>query len=277
MTPVQRALLEFQTLPDFAQGGIIAVGLVAIFAAAFYALRQAWTHQSAITRPVKDSNRFSAGGRGRDIASVILSILVLYVISIPIENIWTAFLYNFFGTTEFALLVIKAPLAILTIAYFKQISKLPHLLLGAGGLTRFEKIPTDALLQISNILVFLIGFTTVLHTVGQDITVALALGGFGASIVALVGALSSQHTVANLVCFGALMLDRPFSVGDEITVYYGVNDGTVSGKVSSIGMLSTRLSTDEGTLSIPNKVFSDAVSLTASEQEESDITEPEDA
>jgi MscS family membrane protein len=66
----------------------------------------------------------------------------------------------------------------------------------------------------------------------------------------LVVALAARETIENLIASVAIMVERPFSVGDAITL------GTVSGDVEQVGFRSTRLRADDGSLvSIPNRLL----------------------
>lgn len=80
------------------------------------------------------------------------------------------------------------------------------------------------------------------------VTILMALDRFGVettSIVAIIGAaglaigLALQSTLSNLAAGVMLMLFRPFSVGDVI------DGGGVSGKVTSIGLFTTELTTPD--------------------------------
>lgn len=84
----------------------------------------------------------------------------------------------------------------------------------------------------------------VLETVGMSVTGLVA--GLGVGGLAL--ALAAQESVQNLFGSVVIFTDRPFRVGDYISV------GSVSGTVKEVGFRSTRISTREGTLvTIPNK------------------------
>ena len=53
-------------------------------------------------------------------------------------------------------------------------------------------------------------------------------------------------------------MDKPFTIGQSIVLFTKDSD-EVTGEVSSMGLLSTRLKTEDGLISIPNRVFSDAI------------------
>jgi small-conductance mechanosensitive channel len=81
------------------------------------------------------------------------------------------------------------------------------------------------------------------------VVVVLALDNFGVNVTALVTglgitgiavALAVQNILGDLLAALAIAFDKPFVVGDEITV------GDVSGKVESIGLKTTRLRVNTG-------------------------------
>ncbi len=101
------------------------------------------------------------------------------------------------------------------------------------------------------VLVVTTGFLLTLSNLNIDISTLLAgvsIGGFGV-------ALASQDTIKNL--FGSLVifLDRPFSVGDSISME------NLQGRVEEINMRSTRIRTANGSvISIPNaKLANEAI------------------
>ncbi len=83
----------------------------------------------------------------------------------------------------------------------------------------------------------------VLDQLGADITTLLA----GLSIVGIAVGFASQDTVQNFISGVTILLDRPFSVGDQVEV-----DGTY-GTVMEISLRSTRLRTLNDTVMVmPN-------------------------
>ncbi|MEZ4904638.1 MAG: mechanosensitive ion channel family protein [Spirosomataceae bacterium] len=66
----------------------------------------------------------------------------------------------------------------------------------------------------------------------------------------LVIALAARETIENLIASVAIMLERPFVVGDTVVL------GTISGDIEQIGFRSTRIrSLDGGLVSIPNRLM----------------------
>jgi MscS family membrane protein len=92
-------------------------------------------------------------------------------------------------------------------------------------------------------IVAVVGILVVLSNFGVDITALIA----GLGIGGLAFALASKDTVENMFGAFAILLDKPFMVGDRITV-----DG-VTGDVLEVGLRSTRLqSLDNTEIYIPN-------------------------
>jgi MscS family membrane protein len=89
----------------------------------------------------------------------------------------------------------------------------------------------------------------ILQNSGYNISGLLAGLGLGGLAVAL----ALQPTLANMFAAVTLFVDRPFHVGD------GVSVAGVAGSIESIGLRSTRIRTYEGTLvSIPNSAVVNA-------------------
>jgi small-conductance mechanosensitive channel len=106
------------------------------------------------------------------------------------------------------------------------------------------------------IFFFILAFLLILQNSGYNVAGLLAGLGIGGLAVALAG----KETLANLFGSVAVLLDRPFQVGDLI------RQGEVEGTVEKIGLRSTRVRTPDGFLvSIPNQnvTTSDVVNLSA--------------
>jgi MscS family membrane protein len=89
----------------------------------------------------------------------------------------------------------------------------------------------------------------ILQNSGYNISGLLAGLGLGGLAVAL----ALQPTLANVFAAVTLFVDRPFHVGD------GVSVAGVAGSIESIGLRSTRIRTYEGTLvTIPNSAVVNA-------------------
>ena len=94
------------------------------------------------------------------------------------------------------------------------------------------------------ILVVIIGALTVLATIGVNIAGLVALGG----VLGLAFSMGSQDSVANLVGTINILTDRPYKVGDWITVGSGID-----GDVEEIGFRSTKIRMfDKTVMTVPN-------------------------
>ena len=103
---------------------------------------------------------------------------------------------------------------------------------------------TPLIRRALRIVVVIIGTLTVLATIGVNITGLVALGG----VLGLAFSMGSQDSVANLVGTVNILTDRPYKVGDWITV-----GGFIDGDVEEIGFRSTKIRTFDKTLmTVPN-------------------------
>ena len=94
------------------------------------------------------------------------------------------------------------------------------------------------------IFVVVVGALTILATIGVNITGLAAL----LSVGALAFSMGAKDTVANLVGTFNILSDRPYKVGDWITV-----GGSVDGDVEEIGFRSTKIRMfDKTVMTVPN-------------------------
>lgn len=99
------------------------------------------------------------------------------------------------------------------------------------------------IVKIVRIIVIVFGVIFILQNLGVNVTALLA----GVSIGGLALALAAQDTVKNFIGSISIFTDRPFQIGDFVTV------GAISGTVEEVGVRSTRIREVDGTLtSIPN-------------------------
>lgn len=82
------------------------------------------------------------------------------------------------------------------------------------------------------------------------------LAGLGIGGIAL--ALAAQDTAANLISGLAILLDKPFDIGDWVETETG--SGDVAGSVEHIGLRSSRVrATDGSLLTVPNSIMGSSV------------------
>ena len=80
----------------------------------------------------------------------------------------------------------------------------------------------------------------------------------GLGVTGLIVALAAQDTASNLVAGIAIMLDKPFEIGDWIVTETG--NGDLSGTVVSIGLRSCRVRTvDDSFVTVPNNILGAAM------------------
>ncbi|MEL6787857.1 MAG: mechanosensitive ion channel family protein [Cyanobacteria bacterium J06607_15] len=94
----------------------------------------------------------------------------------------------------------------------------------------------NALIPALRIVVWLIGMVFLLDNLGFDISAVIASLGIGGVAIAL----ASQGVLQDLFCYFAILLDRPFELGDFIIV------GDYLGTVEYVGIKTTRLRSING-------------------------------
>jgi MscS family membrane protein len=106
------------------------------------------------------------------------------------------------------------------------------------------------LIDAIKLLIVVFGVMIVLSSVFK-INVATLVAGLGIGGLAI--ALAAQETLANLLGSVTIFLDKPFKVGDMVTV------GSITGKVEKIGFRSTRIRTlEKSYVTVPNKKMVDS-------------------
>jgi MscS family membrane protein len=100
------------------------------------------------------------------------------------------------------------------------------------------------------LFVIVVAALVTLDNIGVNITAAIA----SLSIGGLAIGLAAQDTLANLFGAVAIFLDKPFRIGDGVTLPDGTN-----GAVEAIGLRSTRIRHPDGSLiAVPNKTMGNA-------------------
>lgn len=103
--------------------------------------------------------------------------------------------------------------------------------------------------DLLKVLVLCIAFLVILGRV-FGVNVTALVGGLG--IGGLAVAFAAKESLENLIASFTIFLDRPFAVGDLVTV------GGITGTVEKVGFRSTRLRTAEKTyVTVPNKSMID--------------------
>ena len=104
--------------------------------------------------------------------------------------------------------------------------------------------------SLMKVIIVVLGLFTVLATVFNIDITALAAGlGVGGIAVAM----ASKESLENLFGSFIIFLDKPFTVGDIVTI------GGISGTIENVGFRSTRIRTfDKSLVTVPNKKMVDA-------------------
>ncbi|WP_177225877.1 mechanosensitive ion channel family protein [Arsenicibacter rosenii] len=103
---------------------------------------------------------------------------------------------------------------------------------------------------VRDLLILFVCFLGLFATLSwvYDVNVLALVTSLGIGGLAL--ALAARETLENLFASFAIVLDRPFLVGDSVSV------GGMSGDVEQIGFRSTRIRTDDGSLlTVPNRLM----------------------
>jgi small-conductance mechanosensitive channel len=104
---------------------------------------------------------------------------------------------------------------------------------------------------------FLVRLATMLAAAALALRVA-GLGprtlAFGGAVTAVVVGLAAQQTLGHVFAGTVLLTARPFRVGERVRLQGGPLAGSVRGVVSSLGLLYTTFSSDEGPVMVPNAV-----------------------
>jgi small conductance mechanosensitive channel len=106
-----------------------------------------------------------------------------------------------------------------------------------------------------------VGFLVRLLTVALALLVALDVAGvnpaallLGGAFTAVILGLAAQQTLGNLIAGTVLLSAGPFRVGERVRLQGGPLAGRIEGTVSSLGLLYTTFSTEDGAVMVPNSV-----------------------
>ena len=106
------------------------------------------------------------------------------------------------------------------------------------------------IIEIAKILTYVFALFIIMGNV-FDVNITALATGLGIGGIAL--AMASKESLENLLGSFTIFFDRPFTVGDTVTV------GSVTGKVEKVGFRSTRIRTfDKSIVTVPNKKMIDA-------------------
>lgn len=115
--------------------------------------------------------------------------------------------------------------------------------------SRMDEHALSLIKKVSSFVIWSIGVITALNNVGVDVGALIAGLGIGGVAIAL----AAQDTAKNIFAGMMILFDRPFKIGELITI-----DGT-TGYVEDMGIRSTKLRTYSGQLVvIPNYKTADS-------------------
>lgn len=164
--------------------------------------------------------------------------------------------YSIFGHSRYGLFLIRLASSILIIQIFVFLYHASTLLiedLTFVAQKRGHVADLTAVYYISTALkvaVFILGILALLSNWVDNVSAIVASIGVGGLIVAL----AAQDTASNIFASIAILLDKPFSVGDWVIV------DSAEGRVEKIGIRSTHIRREDQTLvSLPNSKVANAV------------------
>tara|TARA_B100001142_G_C14295021_1_gene640483 strand:- start:119 stop:1231 length:1113 start_codon:yes stop_codon:yes gene_type:complete len=106
------------------------------------------------------------------------------------------------------------------------------------------------IIEIGKILIYIFALFIIMGSI-FNVNIAALATGLGIGGIAL--AMASKESLENLLGSFTIFFDRPFTVGDIVTV------GTITGSVEKVGFRSTRIRTfDKSLVTVPNKKMIDA-------------------
>ncbi|HEX8872240.1 MAG TPA: mechanosensitive ion channel domain-containing protein, partial [Candidatus Acidoferrum sp.] len=196
---------------------------------------RAWRKRRGL--PVPPARRFLS----IDPVTLALAILIHYLL---VSYVGTSLLYRLYYRKVIWILLTVAFYWILTWVTRSIARRIGASLTSRGMLA--QRSVVSLVRRFTEVVIFLFLALTVLHSLGMDVTTALA----GVGIGGLALGLGAQKTFENMFGGISLLFDKVIQVGDVCKV------GTQVGTVEDIGLRSTRLRTADRTLlSVPNGIM----------------------
>lgn len=180
-------------------------------------------------------------GQFDDFAVEVIStsvVPILYIMGIYAGMRYLTFPEKAYNTANIVLLVILTFFALRIVTH--AIRYAVYRYLDRQEDAEMKKRQARGILVIVNIVVWILGIVFLLDNLGRDVTTIIA--GLGVGGIAI--ALAAQTILGDLFSYFVIFFDRPFEIGDAITV------DNKSGKVEYIGIKTTRLRTATGDLLI---------------------------
>jgi small conductance mechanosensitive channel len=122
-----------------------------------------------------------------------------------------------------------------------------------------DRTVADFLVQLAQIGIYLIAFILYAHLIPELRALGTALLA-GVSVASITIALAAQNTLGNLIAGIALMLYRPFRVGDQVQI--SAPAGLETGTIESLALGHTVLQTfDNRSIVVPNSVMISQITI----------------
>ena len=183
-------------------------------------------------------------------ALIMLTVVFVAAEQLTVPQIWHWRPATEFGPLRVLLLTYKTVLmATATWAVVRAV-KAVSLILRKRAEATTNKFDDQLVPFLRDLTLFVVVFLGGLLTLGVVFAVNVLALVTSLGIGGLAVALAARETLENLFASFAILLDRPFVAGDAI------KSGTIEGEIERIGIRSTRLRTDDGSLLIvPNRLL----------------------
>ena len=263
MKAIDWIALNFYALDSMRQGMVIMLGVFVFLFVLVWVINNSKSLYTMVTDPLQGTDRLN-GNAKRALVRVILSLGIGMGLLSVVPDLWVTTL-TFIGVINISP-VLSGLLPALIVAWtWRQFIRVPRLLLDDDGLDTPAEISTEPIITVAQAVIFFMGISAVLSTLGMNVDLALAIG----SLASVGFALGSQNLAANMIGFASILSDKPFQIGDEVEVY-PVGAEPINGIVESIGILATRIEQEDGVVSVPNKFFGEnMVKCTEAEEDDS--------
>ncbi|GAC1345582.1 MAG: hypothetical protein NVSMB29_19870 [Candidatus Dormibacteria bacterium] len=110
----------------------------------------------------------------------------------------------------------------------------------------------DAHASVVALLLTLAGYTATVIVLLVLLRVPVGRLLVSGAVTGVIVGIAAQQSLANVVAGLVILLNRPFQVGQDITVSSGALAGPHSGRVLSVGLTYVQLDTDDGLVLLPN-------------------------
>ncbi|MDQ6650323.1 MAG: mechanosensitive ion channel family protein [Actinomycetota bacterium] len=134
----------------------------------------------------------------------------------------------------------------------------------------------DSRSSVLKLVVTLAGYVVIVFTVLALLSVPVGRLAVSGAVTGVIVGIAAQQSLSNVFAGLVLVLNRPFAVGDEISVRSGALGGPHEGRVLSMGLTYVTLQTDDMVLSLPNSgVLASAVGPRGPATEPADPPSPD--